>query len=58
MPILDVVVDRIINKSPVSTPKIVSGFGAFIGVIFLLTDDYLDQLEHGGNSLIGIALAL
>ncbi|MDP6766828.1 MAG: DMT family transporter, partial [SAR324 cluster bacterium] len=58
MPILVVVVDRIINKSPVSAPKIVSGIGAFIGVIFLLTDGYLDQLELGGNSLIGIALAL
>ena len=33
MPILVVVVDRIINKSPVSAPKIVSGIGAFIGVI-------------------------
>ena len=33
MPILVVVVDRIINKSPVSTPKMVIGIGAFIGVI-------------------------
>ena len=33
MPILVVVVDRIINKSPVSAPKIASGIGAFIGLI-------------------------
>ena len=33
MPILVVVVDRIINKSPVSAPKIVSGIGAFVRVI-------------------------
>ena len=33
MPILVVVVDKIINKSPVSAPKMVSGFGAFIGLI-------------------------
>ena len=33
MPILVVVVDRIINKSPVSAPKIASGIGAYIGVI-------------------------
>ena len=33
MPILVVVVDRIINKSPVSAPKMVSGIGVFIGVI-------------------------
>ena len=32
MPIL-VVVDRIINKSPVSAPKIASGIGAFVRVI-------------------------
>ena len=33
MPILVVVVDRIINKSPVSASKMVSGIGAFIGLI-------------------------
>ena len=33
MPILFVVVDRIINKSPVSTPKIASGIGAFVRLI-------------------------
>ena len=33
MPILVVVVDRIINKSPVSAPKIVSGVGAFVRLI-------------------------
>ena len=33
MPILVVVVDRIINKSPVSAPKIARGIGAFIGLI-------------------------
>ena len=33
MPILFVVVDRIINKSPVSAPKIASGIGAFVRLI-------------------------
>ncbi|MGA0350626.1 MAG: hypothetical protein ACO3OZ_15495 [bacterium] len=33
MPILVVVVERIINKFPVSAPKMVSGIGAFIGLI-------------------------
>ena len=33
MPILVAVVDRIINKSPVSALKIASGIGAFIGLI-------------------------
>ena len=33
MPILVVVVDRIINKSPVSAPKIARGIGAFVRLI-------------------------
>ena len=33
MPILVVVVDKIINKSPVSAPKMVSSIWAYIGVI-------------------------
>ena len=33
MPILVVVVDKIINKSPASAPKMVSGFGAFVRLI-------------------------
>ena len=33
MPILVVVVDRIINKSPVSDPKMISGIGAFVRLI-------------------------
>ena len=33
MPTLVVVVERIINKFPVSAPKMVSGIGAFIGLI-------------------------
>ena len=33
MPILVVVVDRIINKSSVSAPKMVSGIGAFVRLI-------------------------
>ena len=33
MPILVAVVDRIINKSPISAPKIASGIGAFVRLI-------------------------
>ena len=58
MPIMVVLVERIINKTSISAPKVVSGIGAFIGVMLLLTDGYLDQLELGGSSLIGIVLAL
>ena len=42
MPILVLVVDRIINKSPVSAPKIAIGIGAFIGLI----PDLIFWMEH------------
>lgn len=58
MPILVVIVDRIINKSRITAPKIVSGIGAFIGVVLLLTDGYLEQLEMGGGAIYGVLLAL
>ncbi len=58
MPILVVIVDRIINKSRITAPKIVSGTGAFIGVVLLLTDGYLEQLEMGGGAIYGVLLAL
>jgi len=58
MPIVVVFVARVVNGTPVTAPKLVSGFGAFIGCLLLLTDGYLDQIRAGGDSLLGIALAL
>lgn len=58
MPILLVFVARVIDGTPISAPKLVSGIGAFIGCLLLLTDGYLEQVRGGGESLTGIALAL
>lgn len=58
MPIFVVIVDRVVNGTAVTTPKVVSGFGALLGVGLLLTDGYLIDLELGGNALLGTALAL
>ena len=59
MPILVVVANRIIYKVPVTTPKIVSGIGAFFGVVLLLTDGYLAQLTSGSsNALLGVIMAV
>jgi len=57
MPIMVVAVNRIVNKVPISTPKIVSGLGAFAGVVFLITDGYLGSVAEG-TSLPGILMAL
>jgi len=58
MPILVVVWDAIINKAKISAPKLVSGIGACIGVVLLLTDGYLAQLEIGGGVIYGVLLSL
>lgn len=56
MPIGVVVVDRIINGARITTPKIVSGLGAFAGVVFLLSDGYLGTVAET-SSLPGILMA-
>ncbi len=58
MPIFVVIVDGIINRVKITAPKIVSGIGAFIGVVLLLTDGYLAQLKMGGGVIYGVLLAL
>jgi len=58
MPIVLVFVARLIDKTPITAPKLVSGAGAFIGCLLLLTDGILDQLGGTGQSIFGIVLAL
>ena len=58
IPIFVVIVDAIINKVRITAPKMVSGIGAFIGVVLLLTDGYLEQLKMGGGVIYGVLLAL
>lgn len=58
MPIFVVFVARIVEGTPVTAPKIVSGIGAFLGTLFLLTDGVLDRLEGSGESLPGILMAI
>ena len=58
MPIGVVFVARVIEGTKITAPKIISGIGAFLGCIFLLTDGYLDQLSGTSNSLTGICLSI
>ena len=57
MPIGVVFVAKLVEGTEITPPKLVSGIGAFLGCIFLLTDGYLEQLTLGGESLIGIVLS-
>ena len=58
MPMGVVVMDFVINRTKISAPKIVSGVGAFAGVVLLLTDGYVQQLSIGGSALYGVVMAL
>ncbi len=58
MPIVVVFVSKFVEGSIITPPKIVSGIGAFLGCLFLLTDGYLEKLSGSGDSLIGIYLTL
>ncbi|MEM7237563.1 MAG: DMT family transporter [Pseudomonadota bacterium] len=60
MPIFVVFVDRIVNGTPVTQPKLVSGIGAFLGVAFLLSNSVEGasfSIEDSRN-LIGTLMAM
>jgi drug/metabolite transporter (DMT)-like permease len=58
MPIFCVFAARVVEGTRITPPKVVSGIGAFLGCMLLLTDGYLDQVTAHGDSLIGIGLSL
>lgn len=57
-PIWIALANLVINKVPVTTPKIISAIAAVIGVVLLVTDGYVAQLAGDPRSLIGVGLAL
>ncbi|MEM7523521.1 MAG: DMT family transporter [Pseudomonadota bacterium] len=56
IPIFFVIADWLINGAPLTRPKMVSGAGAFIAVILLMTNGA--GLSASGDDLIGTAMAL
>ena len=58
IPIFYVITDWLVNGTPMTRPKIVSGIGAFIGVILLLTNGLESDVKLGGPDLVGTAMAL
>lgn len=60
MPIFVVFADRLVNRTPITRPKLVSGIGAFLGVAFLLSNS-IDGVGFGisdANDLIGTLMAM
>ncbi|MEM9098889.1 MAG: DMT family transporter [Pseudomonadota bacterium] len=60
MPIFVVFVDWLVNGTPVTKPKLVSGIGAFLGVAFLLSNSVEGAAFQVGNldDLIGTLMAM
>lgn len=58
IPIFYVITDRIVNGTRLTQPKIVSGIGAFLGVVLLLTNGFEAELGLSGRDLIGTLMAL
>jgi len=58
IPIFVVLVDRVVNGTIMTAPKIVSGIGAFIGVALLMSDGVAADMQFGGDNLIGLVMAI
>ncbi len=57
-PIYVALVNRWLNKEPITTAKWVTGIAALVAVALLLTDGALTQLAGGRRNLLGIALVI
>ncbi|MBT8425677.1 MAG: DMT family transporter, partial [Silicimonas sp.] len=58
IPIFVGLINLVVNRTPISAVKIVTGVLAVAGVAALLTDGYLDVLTADGNSLWGVLMAV
>ena len=57
-PIYVALVNRWLNREPITTAKWVTGIAALIGVAFLVTDGAIAQLAGSGRNLFGMFLAI
>lgn len=57
-PIFVGLINMLANKIPITTAKLVSGFGAILGVAFLVTDGAVLALAGSYDNLIGIVFAI
>lgn len=58
MPILVVFVAKIVDGTAIGKAKLFSGFGAFLGCVFLLSDGFASQARDSDSTLIGLVMAL
>lgn len=58
IPIFVGLISLAVNRTRISTVKIITGALAVAGVAALLTDGYLDALAGGGSSLWGVLMAI
>jgi drug/metabolite transporter (DMT)-like permease len=58
IPIFIGLANLLINKQPLTTPKIVTGLCAITGLVLLITDGALDKLQGDSDSLFGIFLGV
>jgi drug/metabolite transporter (DMT)-like permease len=57
-PIYVALVNRWLNREPITTAKWVTGIAALLGVAFLLTDGAIAQLAGSGRNLFGMFLVI
>lgn len=58
IPIFVGLLNLMVNRTPISAVKVITGLLAVFGVAALLTDGYLDVLASGGTSLWGVLMAI
>ncbi|WP_417518249.1 DMT family transporter [Minwuia sp.] len=58
IPIWVAVINAAVNRQPLGPGKIFTGIAAFLGIVVLLTDGYLEKLSGDGDNLFGIFLGL
>ena len=58
IPVFVGLANMVVNRVPLTAPKVLAAAFAISGIVLLVTDGYLDRLGGGENALIGIGLAL
>jgi drug/metabolite transporter (DMT)-like permease len=58
MPLFVVLMNFAVHREGLTAPKVVSGLGAIVSIVILMTDGYLDQISGDSDSFPGVIMAL
>jgi len=58
MPILVVFVAKLVDGTAIGPAKLISGTGAFLGCVFLLSDGFAAEVSGAGGNLTGLLMAI